>query len=352
MNTAYSLSDFQRTSVNYAKAIGILLVVIGHFTNYASDIIRPYIFHMPLFFFIGGLVYKEKTNKAIIINAIKRYWFYLLACYFLTGVIALIFHHYFGTIVRTPFSDGILPTIKTVVDNNFNNNPWFIFGWFILSYPFVIIFANIYNKIGRKNSTRIVLFTALLLYTYYITNHLSVYTLLSKSFSLNLLCQISVGLFYFILGTLSKKKIFKFNSITSLFILIIFYYALSNIGFTSEMGMSFSRYPKGFLSHTIGALIGIAITFNLAIIFSQTKKDSLFEYIGLRSKDVMTFHMLSFSAIDSLFIMFGAYTPAKIPGILDHYHSNFSFPLYFLGGIFISIGCGVLIQRITKGWVR
>ncbi|WP_395306495.1 acyltransferase family protein [Enterobacter sichuanensis] len=352
MNTSFVLTDTQRTAINYAKAIGILLVVIGHFTNSASDIIRPYIFHMPLFFFIGGVVYKEKSNKVIIVSAIKRYWLYLLVCYVITGLVAVFFHHYFGTIARTPFSDGILSTLSMVIDNKFNNNPWFIFGWFLLSYPLVIIIANIYNKISRGRAKQVILFIALASYAYYITNHLSLYALSSKSFSINLFCQISVGLFYFILGATFKEIIFKINGVFSLFILVIIYYSLCNMGLISEMGMSFSRYPYGFLSHTVGALIGIAIIFNFAILLSSTKKDAIFEYIGLRSKDVMTFHMLAFSLIDTIFIMLGIYTPGHNPGILDHYYSNYSFPIYFISGIFISIGCGVLIERVTKGWIR
>lgn len=352
MNTPIVLSDDQRIAINYAKAIGILLVVIGHFTNSASDIIRPYIFHMPLFFFIGGLVYKEKTNKVIIVNAIKRYWIYLLACYIITGLAAIYLHHHFGTIVRTPFSDGVLSTIKMITNNKFNNNPLFIFGWFLLSYPLVTFTANIYNKICSRFAFPVVLFILLLFYTYYITNYLSKYALSSGNFSINLLCQASVGLFYFVLGSIFKKIIFRLNGIISLLLLIVLYYTLCNIGFISEMGMSFSRYPHGFISHTTGAIIGIAIVFNIANIFSDTQKDSIFEYVGHRSKDIMTFHMLSFSTIDSVFIALRMYEPAKNPGILDHYHSNYSFAIYLSGGIIISICCGVAIERVTRGWVR
>lgn len=49
--------------IDWAKAIGILLVVMGH-SHYANDDIIPMIFmiHMPLFFFVSGYLFKINTN--------------------------------------------------------------------------------------------------------------------------------------------------------------------------------------------------------------------------------------------------------------------------------------------------
>lgn len=49
--------------IDWAKAIGILLVVMGH-SHYANENIIPMIFmiHMPLFFFVSGYLFKTDTN--------------------------------------------------------------------------------------------------------------------------------------------------------------------------------------------------------------------------------------------------------------------------------------------------
>ncbi|MDZ1963948.1 acyltransferase family protein, partial [Klebsiella pneumoniae] len=70
----------RETWVDYAKGIGIILVVFGHANRglYSSGIyISPeiyhyldnviYSFHMPLFFFLSGLFFvRESANKQVI----------------------------------------------------------------------------------------------------------------------------------------------------------------------------------------------------------------------------------------------------------------------------------------------
>ena len=60
-------------SLDYAKGIGILLVVLGHViqqTNCSSDIkyftVLIYSFHMPLFFMITGMILYKKDNDTVI----------------------------------------------------------------------------------------------------------------------------------------------------------------------------------------------------------------------------------------------------------------------------------------------
>lgn len=62
-------------SVQYAKAIGIVLVVIGHSGFWPCDNPFIYMFHMPLFFFLSGYCFKDdnltKSYKSYIIKKSK-----------------------------------------------------------------------------------------------------------------------------------------------------------------------------------------------------------------------------------------------------------------------------------------
>lgn len=57
--------------LDYAKAIGIILVVLGHVINTQGNILPSgkivlqyiYSFHMPLFFIISGIIIGNKINK-------------------------------------------------------------------------------------------------------------------------------------------------------------------------------------------------------------------------------------------------------------------------------------------------
>ena len=67
--------------MNVAKAIGIILIVVGHsFAEESTSSIRSfvYLFHVPLFFILSGYFFDDKyIDKPIllIIKRIKTLWF-------------------------------------------------------------------------------------------------------------------------------------------------------------------------------------------------------------------------------------------------------------------------------------
>ena len=69
------------TSVNYLKALGISLMVLGHSGIIDHEISFIYMFHMPLFFIASGYCFKEKYLSAprkYIYNKVKGiYWPYV-----------------------------------------------------------------------------------------------------------------------------------------------------------------------------------------------------------------------------------------------------------------------------------
>ena len=62
-NKAYNRVEF----VDIAKGIGIILVVYGHSSlSFHTANVWLHAFHMPLFFFITGMYYNEKTLSKIL----------------------------------------------------------------------------------------------------------------------------------------------------------------------------------------------------------------------------------------------------------------------------------------------
>lgn len=58
--------------IDYAKAIGIFLVVVGH--TYAGNALTNWIysFHMPLFFFLSGTMLRNRGGiGSILLSALK-----------------------------------------------------------------------------------------------------------------------------------------------------------------------------------------------------------------------------------------------------------------------------------------
>lgn len=83
-------ATLRKNWIDWAKALGILLVVMGH-SNYSQSDINPMIFmiHMPLFFVASGYLFKtNKTLKEITQSNIRT----LLIPYLLFNLISLIYH--------------------------------------------------------------------------------------------------------------------------------------------------------------------------------------------------------------------------------------------------------------------
>lgn len=75
------------TVIDITKAIGILLMIIGHW-NGLPYLIRNFIFsfHMPLFFILSGYFYKPKSFKNVFVSGNKN----LLKPYLLTSLFCII----------------------------------------------------------------------------------------------------------------------------------------------------------------------------------------------------------------------------------------------------------------------
>lgn len=83
-------ATLRKNWIDWAKALGILLVVMGH-SNYSQPDINPMIFmiHMPLFFVASGYLFKtNKTLKKITQSNIRT----LLIPYLLFNLISLIYN--------------------------------------------------------------------------------------------------------------------------------------------------------------------------------------------------------------------------------------------------------------------
>lgn len=69
--------------IDIAKGIGILLVVLGHVQTYASVHDMVYLFHMPLFFLLSGMVFKKDESwwvcmKKKLVHLLLPYLFFMV----------------------------------------------------------------------------------------------------------------------------------------------------------------------------------------------------------------------------------------------------------------------------------
>lgn len=125
------------------KALGIIFVVIGHI--YLNDTVLNWIysFHMPLFFFAGGWVYRKKGIKADLTGRAKK----IIIPYFSFGFIILIYWYFIERAYRDisqTFGEAALGLLSGEYELlDFHSHLWFLPCFFVLT-----VFYNILVNIG------------------------------------------------------------------------------------------------------------------------------------------------------------------------------------------------------------
>lgn len=132
------------------KGIGIILVAIGHIYHNSMIFNWIYSFHMPLFFFAAGWVYKEKP----ILLDIKRRIQTIVVPYFCFGTLTLIYWQFIERRFRDSnmsFESAILGFISGQEDClDFNVHLWFLPCFFV-----IVVLFNALVKFMRGGAARI-----------------------------------------------------------------------------------------------------------------------------------------------------------------------------------------------------
>ena len=105
--------------INMLKALAIILVVSGHLEFSVFGMFPPYSFQLALFFFISGMLFKEKYIDDVSTYFVKRiksllvpYFCYEVFYLMITSILAKYSGHFLGdtpslkTFFVTPFLNG------------------------------------------------------------------------------------------------------------------------------------------------------------------------------------------------------------------------------------------------------
>ena len=133
------------------KGIGIISVVIGHIYRNDTVLNLIYSFHMPLFFFAGGWVYRKKKIKDDLAGRVKK----IVIPYFIFGAIILIYWYFiersFRSISQTLNEAALGLVLGEYKLLDFHSHLWFLPCFFVLA-----IFYNILVNIGGNKTAYIV----------------------------------------------------------------------------------------------------------------------------------------------------------------------------------------------------
>lgn len=244
--------------IDWAKAIGITLVVLGHFKYTGDDAVYRYFiysFHMPLFFFLSGFLYKKPQDLEA---SVKKDFRGLIIPYILLNIIAYILlipyyiHH--GVGLLKPIGD-----IVTISGHAPAGACWFLVSLFIIKFVMYFVFQ-------KPVKTQIIFILLVSVFTYCI----SLFVPEINTFRVGTTCM--AFLFFFIgfytkkidILSLLKSKYLAFFIFAILFVLLIF-----TSKYNGRVDMYACDYGKNPLLFHFNAIIGIAMTLALCISLNQ-----------------------------------------------------------------------------------
>ena len=349
--------------INLLKALAIILVVSGHLEFSVFGMFPPYSFQLALFFFISGMLFKEKYIDDIKTYFLKRVKSLLLPYFGYEIVyigITYLVYHFTGKFLAEPV------TFKNFFITPFINGHqlllcaplWFVPQLFLTLIAFVLIMKllkNFNDKPTRAVFFLILGFGAIPFIKFFGNNDLTL-VVMRLMFSL---CFTYFGYFYV------KHVKDKINIFTpKIFLSIIFIQAflwMFNRDFTPEHGIGLSyvlvwgRFDNQIIVPVLTAFTGLWVSlFTIEIMYPFLKDIKLLKDIGSTTYHTMANHLFIMFIITNILckihnitIDFG--NTDKIYAIYNPVQLTY---MYFVAVMLISTYLGVFQKFVWKKFIN
>jgi len=263
--------------IDFAKGIGILLVVWGHTqTPFTRSI---YIFHMPLFFMLSGFLFETKSFSFAIKRIIK-----LLRLLFFYYILSYLFFYVINFFRGTPFVENSFFELFTGKELYRYNVPL----WFLLSLIWVSTIYQMMSKI--KNQFAITIICLIISYTglFLSKNAINLPYYLDSSMSV---------IFFYHLGYLIKKYnlirkyVVNNKNFLLIFSLLSIVGAFSYTSYFSEIRLDI-RSNFFYINFLEYILINILILVSILILCNLIRYNRAINFLGVSSLVIMSVHCI------------------------------------------------------------
>lgn len=269
--------SFERIEwIDNLKGVGIFLVVLGHLQLAETSTKIIYSFHMPLFFFISGFLFKIKSNEAFRTRARKKA-INLIRPYFIFEAISILFTS-FVSIVK----GGKLPALSDTLSELFyleGTVGWNSPLWFLVVLFFVeLIFSVFKSPLYKMTISFVGLIGGFLL------------SLINTNFIIGI-NAIFIGVFFYgfgyilrkhsIIEKLGKHKLPSIVSTSSFLVLNIV------ISLINQPVSIYENVVGNYFYFIVAALSGVLF---MVIVFSKTRSVKILEFYGKNTLFIMGTH--------------------------------------------------------------
>lgn len=283
--------------IDIAKGLGIILMVIGHTSNSFVEFI--YQFHMPLFFFLSGMVYKTCYDMNPIGYTIKKFKS-IYVPYILYNLFFLLIHNvslksgiYNYTSVKAySLRDYFISFIKIITLGS-NEELGGVFWFFVALLTTSILFCWIryfFIRIGFEKKMNI-----------WISLIVGICFIIGYKFELPRAIDKSlVALVFYYVGFIFKQKDFvnkldKFSAGVCYIVVLI-------ISFFNSVSMGYGEYSNIAL-FLISSFCGIYATLTLSNVINTKYNINLLKVIGKNTFVISALHFLVFKFINVIIVI-------------------------------------------------
>lgn len=241
----------------------IFLIILGHLPITNSHLHKwIFSFHVPLFFFISGLLYKSKDNQKNYLKSNFRQLVLVIIPYFIISNIFTYIQDYIFYQNEISLNNNLLRPLMTTLLGKSEMGPM----WFFISLFWIRIIYNFqYTCIKSKyNYLYIFLISILISYCIYIFNFKFNYYQITSTF---------IALPFYCIGVIVQKKKIINQLITSkvswlfpILFIVLTYYSLPH---TSPINLNDLDIGNGFIQYYLISMLGIFLITSIIILYKS-----------------------------------------------------------------------------------
>ncbi len=322
--------------VDVARGIGVLLVIYGHGLAVTPLRFIIYSFHMPLFFFLSGLVFHKRKNEKYL-TVLKKDFKRILIPYFIFAAIS--FTLWLSNIPLDRIRWDLVFNQIIGIFYGSGNNGYLAINIVLWFLPCLFIVKQMFWFISRLDIKLIIpvlfLFSALGYYFHVFLPNLK----LPFGFESALTGVVFFGLGY-MWNFIPDKYNQKFKKYTLVFILILIVstitFSLINFNLHNhQVDLRLNRINNYFLFY-MSALSGILTVILLSM---KLNKNKILEYFGRNSLLLFVWHLVVFSYISDFVFLF--LTSEEVIKLRNIYLA----PFYSVVSIFIILTISKTIRK-------
>lgn len=329
---------YRKSWIDICRGVGILLVLYGHVLGSDQSRYFIYSFHMPLFFFLSGLVFNTRDAESYKIFIKKNLKQIILPYYVFAGITLLLWllfiqpsasNHISQEIWGIIYGNGIFPSLE------FNSPLWFLPCLFITKF-FYMLMHKYLRSVHQKYISLVVFGTV-----GYVLS--AFFPLIKLPFSIEVAFTAVVffGFGHLLLQLTLLKATIKANTWLAAIIMSVLACVLAWVHFRMsglQIDMRINQLNNIFLFYS-AAFSGIFAVISISYI---VKKNRFIEYIGKNTLLLFIWHYPLYLVITSFLSSF----PITQNALLK----NFFPTLYTIVAVLLILSCHILITKFKTSY--